>query len=312
MAAQQLQLRYKVVAMDGQCALDPVWQHSSLQGLSRRDTGCSSGVQPLPLHVFELQKGGVDGFRLLQQAGQIGKAVMALGDVSRVQTLGCPSSARRLCVSGGTGGLGLLFGHWLVQSGVGRLVLLSRKGATAPGGQRYWQQLASLTLETSASVGVELSDVATERESNLAVEHGRTSLVHSAGVLADALLSNQTQVGLQKVWGPKAAAARAMHRAGCETNNELELFVLFSSVAALLGNPGQANYAAANACLDALSHGRQEQGLAGTSVKWGAWAGVGMAVASGVEEQLRGQGMDVVTEEQGLQALELALKFGGG
>ena len=143
MAAQQLRVRYKVVAMDGQCALDPVWQHSGLHRLSRRDTGCSSGVQPLPLHVFELQQGGVDGFRLLQQANQIGKVVMALGNASRVQTLGCPSSARRLCVSGGTGGLGLLFGQWLVQSGGERLVLLSRKGATALGGQQHWQQLTS-------------------------------------------------------------------------------------------------------------------------------------------------------------------------
>ena len=70
-AAQQSQVRYKVVAMDGQCALAPVWQHSGLQGLSRRDPGCSCEVQPLPLHVFQLQKGGVDGFRLLQQANQI-------------------------------------------------------------------------------------------------------------------------------------------------------------------------------------------------------------------------------------------------
>ena len=113
---------------------------------------------------------------------------------------------------------------------------------------------------------MELGDVALEQESHLAVERGVTGLVHSAGVLADALLPNQTQAGLQKVWGPKAAAARAMHRAGCETNNKLELFVLFSSVAALLGNPGQANYAAANVSLDALASHRRAHGGAAASV----------------------------------------------
>jgi hypothetical protein len=88
---------------------------------------------------------------------------------------------------------------------------------------------------------------------------------------------------------------------------EVVQFVLFSSVAALLGNAGQANYAAANAWLDGLVRLRHEQGLCGSSVQWGAWAGVGMAVDSGVVEQLEAQGMGAVREEQGLCALELTM-----
>ena len=83
MAAQRLRVRYNIVPMDGQCALDPVWQHSGLQGLSRDRIDCSSEIQPLPLHVFELQKSGVGGFRLLQQANQIGKVVLMVGDAAR-------------------------------------------------------------------------------------------------------------------------------------------------------------------------------------------------------------------------------------
>ena len=134
--------------------------------------------------------------------------------------------------------------------------------------------------------------------------------MHSAGVLADALLPNQSQGGLQRVWAPKAQAAWNLHEAGSE--GELCHFVLFSSVAALLGGVGQANYAAANACVDELARLRQEQGLAGTSVQWGAWGGSGMAVASGVLGQLEREGMGAITREQGACALELALGCFGG
>ena len=113
--------------------------------------------------------------------------------------------------------------------------------------------------------------------------------MHSAGVLADALLSNQNQAGLQRVWAPKAHAAWSLHQACGKA--ELQMFVLFSSVAALFGGPGQANYAAANACLDELVRLRYDCVLSATSMQWGAWAGVGMAVDSGVINGLEEQGM---------------------
>ena len=119
------------------------------------------------------------------------------------------------------------------------------------------------------------------------------------------------KAGLQRVWAPKAHAAWSLHQASCEESMEVDQFVLFSSVAALLGGAGQANYAAANAWLDGLVRLRHEQGLCGSSVQWGAWAGVGMAVDSGVVEQLEAQGMGAVREEQGLCALELAMSGAG-
>ena len=159
---------------------------------------------------------------------------------------------------------------------------------------------------------MELCNVAEHNGASQVVKSSCAShMVHSAGVLADALLPNQTQAGLQRVWAPKAHAAWSLHQASCEESMEVDQFVLFSSVAALLGGAGQANYAAANAWLDGLVRLRHEQGLCGSSVQWGAWAGVGMAVDSGVVEQLEAQGMGAVREEQGLCALELAMSGAG-
>ena len=214
-------------------------------------------------------------------------------------------------VSGGTGGLGLLTAHWLMQHGVARVLLLSRSGCTDRGACQQW---ACATATQAGTVCVELCDMRSEWQLCRSAECGNSKLgniVHSAGVLADALLPNQTQAGLQRVWAPKAQAAWSLHQASCEENMEVDQFVLFSSVAALFGNTGQANYAAANASLDGLVRLRHEQGLCGSSVQWGAWAGVGMAVDSGLVEQLEAQGTGAVREQQGMCALELAMSGPG-
>mgnify|MGYP001473071220 CR=1 FL=1 len=109
--------------------------------------------------------------------------------------------------------------------------------------------------------------------------------MHSAGVLADALLVNQTQAGLHKVWGPKASAAWNFHTADFEITSEWVVFAQFSSVAALLGGAGQANYSAANVCLDVIASYRSTHGAAATSVQWGAWAEVGMGARGAANER---------------------------
>ena len=98
---------------------------------------------------------------------------------------------------------------------------------------------------------------------------------HAAGALADGLLSNQTAVSLSRVYAPKAHGAWTLHLASGSA--PLRTSALFSSVAALLGGAGQANYSAANACLDALASCRRVTSLSAVSVQWGAWAEVGMA-----------------------------------
>ena len=172
-------------------------------------------------------------------------------------------------VTGGNGALGLLTSRWLVHGGAVWLVMLSRSGNVQP----TWD---SLTLETTSSLCMELCDTTSPRQIHRSAECNGSILsgvVHAAGVLADASLLNQTQAGLQRVWAPKAKAAWSLHRAAMRWQQQM--FVVFSSVSALLGGAGQANYAAANSSLDGLVRMRHECGQTATSMQWGAWAGAG-------------------------------------
>eukprot|EP00656_Telonema_subtile_P054515 TRINITY_DN8175_c0_g2_i8.p1 TRINITY_DN8175_c0_g2~~TRINITY_DN8175_c0_g2_i8.p1 ORF type:complete len:1223 (-),score=226.22 TRINITY_DN8175_c0_g2_i8:75-3743(-) len=290
---------YRIVAMDTQCELDPGWQLDGLRGLTARSL---SEVSPLPVHVYDLRQEGVEAFRRLHRANHIGKVVLSVREMTAWQK----QAGGDFIITGGTGGLGLMVGCWVNTS---QVVLLSRSGMTSSSGDVHWRRL---TGGSGAGVTVELCDVGLARDVCVGVrgDANTMGIGHSAGVLADALLLNQTQAGLQCVWQPKASAAWNLHRATLDLEDELQMFVVFSSVAALLGNVGQANYAAANACLDGLTRLRRGQGLAGTSVQWGAWAGVGMAVDSGVLSQMGVHGMGAVTEESGLCALQLTLMVG--
>jgi acyl carrier protein len=133
---------------------------------------------------------------------------------------------------------------------------------------------------------------------------------HAAGVLDDAVLEQQSRERFARVFAPKLAGAWNLHYA--THGAPLDHFVLFSSASALLGNVGQANYAAANAFLDALAHYRRAQGLPAISINWGAWAEVGMAaaLASGQHEHMAGRGVELIAPAQGVLALERALIHG--
>ncbi|WP_299537467.1 type I polyketide synthase [uncultured Streptomyces sp.] len=174
-------------------------------------------------------------------------------------------------ITGGTGALGGLLARHLVESrGVRHLVLASRRGPDAPGAAELVAELEA----SGASVQVVACDAA-DRHAVAALlaavpaAHPLTGVVHAAGIADDGVIEALTADRLDAVLRPKADAALVLHE--LTAGLDLAMFVLYSSVAATLGTPGQGNYAAANAFLDALAHRRHARGLPATAAAWGLW-----------------------------------------
>ena len=189
-------------------------------------------------------------------------------------------------ITGGTGGLGLLTGRWLAQRGACTLCLASRSGVLSHDMVREWEQVqashvAALVQCCDTAQVSQVRRLVVPRHSSLPT----TGVWHAAGVLADGLMPKQVAGKLARVYAPKAHGAWTLQRVCVPM--PLRMCTLFSSIAASLGNAGQANYAAANACLDALAAYRRAHGCTGASVQWGAWAEVGMAARGRTYERGR-------------------------
>ncbi|MFJ4985224.1 type I polyketide synthase [Streptomyces sp. NPDC088732] len=210
-------------------------------------------------------------------------------------------------VTGGTGALGGRVARWLAGAGAGRLVLTSRRGMDAPGA-------AELVAELGVEVSVVACDAA-DREALRAVlaEHADslTAVVHTAGVLDDGVLDALTPDRLETVLRAKAVSALNLHELTVELGVELDAFVLFSSMSGTVGTPGQGNYAAANAFLDALAEQRRADGLAATSIAWGPWAEGGMAADEALAARMRRDGVPPMRADLAISALRSAVGSGG-
>ncbi|MFI1677832.1 SDR family NAD(P)-dependent oxidoreductase [Streptomyces sp. NPDC020607] len=230
-----------------------------------RDLGerfTSGALAPLPIRSWPLDRAR-EAFRFMSQAKHTGKLVL---DVPAPLD---PEGT--VLITGGTGALGRVVAEHLVREwGVRHLLLASRRGADAPGAHELVARLAELGA-TADTVVADVSDPVSVAElvGKTDPSHPLTGVVHAAGVLEDAVVTAQTRDGLGRVWAAKATAAANLHEATHDLR--LGLFVVFSSAAATLGSPGQANYAAANAYCDALMQHRRAHGQAGLSVGWGLW-----------------------------------------
>ncbi|WP_405591118.1 thioester reductase domain-containing protein [Streptomyces sp. NBC_01092] len=213
-------------------------------------------------------------------------------------------------VTGGTGSLGALFARHLAREhGVRHLLLVSRRGPDAPGAEALRAELAGLGA-ASTIVAADTADPAALAGVLDAVPAGLplTGVVHLAGVIDDGLVTDLTPERLDAVLAPKADTAWYLHELTRKLN--LSAFVLFSSIAGVIGGAGQGNYAAANAFLDGLASLRAAEGLPATSVAWGLWAqpsGITGDLDEADIARITRAGFGAITVEQGPRLLDRVL-----
>jgi len=250
-----------------------------------------------PIRTWDVRRGR-EAFRYLREGRNIGKVVLAIP--------AAPDPDGTILITGGTGGLGAVFARHLAQQGARHLVLVSRRGAAAAGVPELVDELSALGAHTRVAA-CDVADRAQVAELIGSLERPLTAVIHSAGVLDDGMVDALTPQRFERVLLPKVDAAIHLHE--LTAGMDLAAFVLFSSFAAQIGNPGQGNYAAANAFLDALAAQRRADGLVATSLAWGLWAdSTGMTGDLNDAEiaRLARQGFGAMTARAGLDLFNQA------
>eukprot|EP00397_Hematodinium_sp_SG-2012_P000375 GEMP01000375.1.p1 GENE.GEMP01000375.1~~GEMP01000375.1.p1 ORF type:complete len:1958 (+),score=269.15 GEMP01000375.1:727-5874(+) len=253
----------------------------------------------------------VDAIRSAHSSG-VGKTVLSMvrdepgSEPERIRALTHGTST--YLISGGLGGLGLLTARVLIELGARHLVLLSRSGEVARGSEADWAWLSnsSVTIHRLRCDVSNEQDILRLRDSLLTMPPLR-GIFHAAGVLDDGLIANQNAENVRKVYEAKVDGAWRLHELEAYLEEPLDFFVMYSSLSSILGNIGQANYAAANACLDALVHWRQSQELVGQSIQWAPVAEVGMAMRHNVDNNTS-LGMKLIDRRAFSDALESILR----
>jgi len=260
-------------------------------------------LDALPRMEFPLEQ-AADAFRLMAAAKHVGKLVLTVpetGSAVAVVPEGIVPVAHSdgaYVITGGLGGLGLEMAMWLGGLGAGRLVL---NGRSAP--SVHTEEVIAELRAAGTQVEVVCGDVAADGVSERLVgacgPFRLRGILHAAAVLDDGMVVNLDRARVEQVWRPKVDGAWRLHEAS--EGHDLDWFVLFSSGASMFGNPGQANYAAANAWLDAFAQWRHHRGLPALSVNWGAWGEAGRATG------FKDRGFSTLSTKDGVDALTTLL-----
>jgi acyl transferase domain-containing protein/acyl carrier protein len=296
-------LRYHVIDWGVDAQAHPELIRSMLTDVL--DLVAKGELPALPSTAFSIALAG-DAFRFMAQARHTGKVLITLPDPTGSSDAPVRPDGTYL-VTGGLSGLGLLTASWLVDAGARHLVLM---------GRREPSDAARDTLRALEHRGVSVSIVRGDvsHEADVATALARAGgerpplrgVIHSAGVLDDGALVQQTWSRFETVMAPKVVGAWHLDRLTRE--QPLDFFVLYSSVASTFGSRGQANHSAANAYLDALSHARRAAGRPALSINWGVWSEVGAAVRHGVDKRVSGQGVGTIDPSRGLMVLEQLMR----
>lgn len=232
-------------------------------------------LHPLPLRTYRISR-VVDALRHMARAEHIGKVVIQAAESDSAERASKVREDGTYLITGGLGGLGLKVARWLADRRAKSLVLVGRSGVS----DEARPEIEALR-EAGVRVEVRKCDIGSRDEvaallAYIAAEmRPLRGVFHLAGVLDDGVLREQTRERFDRVMPAKVQGAWNLHESTRDL--PLDLFVLFSSAAALLGSPGQGNYASANAFLDALAHHRRALKLPALSINWGSWDEVGMA-----------------------------------
>ena len=309
-------------------AQSPLWglgrviaqEHPTLWGgLIDLEPGASLHDAAYQVHEEISGADGEDQIAFCQGRRHVGRLVRKRPSATQAPPLRWRTDGSYL-ISGGLGDLGLLVARWMVEQGARRLILLGRTRlppradwSSIEVGSRLARQIAAIRDLESLGASVHLApvDVADEDALSGFLDAFRAEgwpairgVVHAAGVLQDGLLVQLDATALHTVLRPKVMGGWLLHR--LLEDDPLDFFVLFSSAGSVLGQPGQGNYAAGNAFLDALAHQRHAEGRPALSINWGAWAGEGFADSVGgkrLAARLALLGISSIAPKQALEML---------
>lgn len=303
MAEVRPDIAYEIVALDTVAFREP----ERIRGLlTEVSAGLGKGEwTPLPAEIYPLTEARA-AFRRMQQARHIGKIVLQVPNPLQ------PQADRSYLITGGLGAIGLHTASYLAQLGAGDIVLTSRRAPDADA-QR---SIEEITERYKCRIHVFPADVGDESEVERLLKRIRAELpplagvAHFAGVLDDALLSAQSPDRFRITLAPKAFGACHLDR--LTKDDELDFFIVSSSVSSLFGPPGQSNYATANALLDGLVAQRRARGLPATGVNFGPWAQGGMASSDAATANIAAQGLVPLQPSAALGALAEIVANGTG
>jgi NADPH:quinone reductase-like Zn-dependent oxidoreductase/acyl carrier protein/NADP-dependent 3-hydroxy acid dehydrogenase YdfG len=250
-------------------------------------------LRPLPHRVYDFAD-AEDAFRLMQASGHIGKIILAPGAVLPAALPSTPAFAlradRTYVVTGGLDGFGLETARWLAARGARHIALLSRRGPATPGADETLAAFAARNVDARA-YAADVADEATLAGVLATIRSTQApigGIVHAAVAMDDALLTALDAPRFQRALAAKLGGAELLDR--LTRSDPIEHFILFSSVTTPLGNPGQGNYVAANAAIEAVAERRHAEGLPALAVQWGPIGDAGyLARETQVSEMLARQ-----------------------
>ena len=298
MAAVRPDVAYDILELDVLKKTDPAWVGRVLRDVMAR---LSSGELKTITHSrWPLAEAGA-ALSFMRAARHIGKIVVTTPPILK----GKLRQDRTYLVTGGLGGIGCAVADWLADRGAGAIALNGRR-APDPEAEEVIRRLRERGVKVQVEIA-DVTDAAAIDEMMARIDETLPPLggvIHSVGVLSDGALTNQSWERFETVLWPKVLGAWHLHRATLD--RDLDMFVLFSSRVGVMGNPGQANHASANAFLDQLAGHRRAMGLPGQAIAWGAWSEIGEAAEQRerIDQQRSALGGRWFTPQQGIRAFD--------